>query len=242
MSILVIIPARMASARLPGKPLADLGGKPMVVRVAEAAARAGFGAPLIAADGPAIADAVRQQGFEAVLTSPDLPSGSDRVLAAARQADPAGAADIIVNVQGDMPELPPGHVRAAVAALRGNPGADMATLAFASTDEAQARDASVVKVIMDEPAGQAVPTRDFNRRDAAPPFWHHIGLYAWRRAALERFCALPPSPRERAEKLEQLRALEAGMMIVCAPVRSDCPGIDTPADLARIQAKWPEGA
>ena len=240
--ILIIIPARLGSRRLPGKALADIGGKPMLVHVAHAAAQAGLGTPLVAAADAAIVEAMQAHGIKAVLTDMDLPSGSDRVLAAAALVDPQRQNTIIVNVQGDMPELEPGHVHAAVAALQADEVADMATLAFASKDAAGARDASVVKVIMEERPGPG-PARalDFTRSEAGPPFWHHIGIYAWRRAALERFCALPPSQRERAEKLEQLRALQAGMKILCAPVRSDCPGIDTPADLARIRAQWPRG-
>lgn len=242
MDTLIVIPARMASARLPGKPLAGIGGTPMVVRVARAAGQAGFGAPLIAAADGQIVQAAKAHGLAAVLTDPGLPSGSDRVLAAAALADPDRRKAIIVNVQGDMPELQPVHVQAVVAALRDNPHADIATLAFASTDAQDGADENVVKVLMTAAARHGpVPAQDFTRAAAAVPFWHHIGIYAYRRAALERFCALPPSARERAEKLEQLRALEAGMRIVCARVDSDCPGIDTPADLARIRGRFGEG-
>ncbi len=242
MSVLIIIPARMASARLPGKPLANIGGAPMVVRVAQAAARAGFGPPLIAAAEACIADAAHAHGFAAVLTDPALPSGSDRVLAAARQVDPAGQKAFVINVQGDMPELMPGHVQAVVAALYDHPAADIATLAFASTDARDGGDEHVVKAVLEEGAAGTARALDFSRAPAKPPFWHHVGIYGYRRAALERFCALPPSAREQDEKLEQLRALDAGMRMICAKVAQDCPGIDSAADLARIRARWPRSA
>ncbi|PHS26909.1 MAG: 3-deoxy-manno-octulosonate cytidylyltransferase [Robiginitomaculum sp.] len=245
MSVLIIIPARMASTRLPGKPLAEIAGVPMVVCVARAAQSAGFGKVVIAAAEQEIIDAVSLYGVRAVLTDPDLPSGSDRVRAAAQVIDPRGMAEIIVNVQGDMPELSADHVRAVITALREDPSAAIATLAFESQNATERDDENVVKVVLDGPAtGKPARAIDFSRR--APPidagsFWHHIGIYAYRRAALERFCALPPSERELRDRLEQLRALDDGMRIVCAPVARDCPGIDSPADLARIRALRKEG-
>ncbi len=240
MSVLIIIPARLASTRLPGKPLAKIAGIPMVVCVARAAQRAGVGKPVIAAADEQIVQTANKYGLTAVLTDPDLPSGSDRVCAAARIVDPDGGADIILNVQGDMPELLPEHVRAVIEALKNDPQADMATCAFQSHSDAERQDENVVKVVLgDAKPGQPVPALDFTRTLplAAPmPFWHHIGIYAYRRAALERFCTLPPSVNEKRAKLEQLRALDGGMKIVCALVENDCPGIDSPEDLARIRA------
>ena len=240
MRVLIIIPARMASTRLPGKPLAKIAGVPMVVCVAQAAQNAGFGEVVIAAAEQEIVDAASAYDVRAVLTDPDLPSGSDRVRAAAKIIDPRGQAEIIVNVQGDMPELGADHVRAVIAALRDDPLAGIATLAFESQNAAERADENVVKVVMDgAKPGKPARALDFSRRASpndAGRFWHHIGIYAYRRAALERFCALPPSEREQRDRLEQLRALDDGMRIVCAPVENDCPGIDSPEDLARIMA------
>jgi len=240
MSVLIIIPARLASTRLPGKPLAKIAGIPMVVCVARAAKTAAMGMPVIAAADMEIVQAAKEYGIAAVLTDPDLPSGSDRVRAAARLVDPDGRADIILNVQGDMPELLPTHVRAVIEALKNDPQADMATCAFQSHSDAERQDENVVKVVLGEAEpGKPVPAVDFTRTLAQTEpksFWHHIGIYAYRRAALERFCALPPSANEKRAKLEQLRALDDGMKIVCAVVENDCPGIDSPEDLARIRS------
>jgi 3-deoxy-manno-octulosonate cytidylyltransferase (CMP-KDO synthetase) len=239
MSVLIIIPARLASTRLPGKPLAKIAGIPMVACVARAAKTAGMGAPVIAAADMKIVQAAKEYGISAVLTDPDLPSGSDRVRAAAKIVDPDGQADIILNIQGDMPELLPEHVRAVIDALKNDPQADMATCAFQCHSEAERRDENVVKVVLgDARPGKAAQAIGFTRTLAGTEqtaFWHHIGIYAYRRAALERFCALPPSTNEKRAKLEQLRALDDGMKIVCALVESDCPGIDSPEDLERIR-------
>ncbi len=239
MSVLIIIPARLASTRLPDKPLADIAGLPMVVCVARAAEAAGYGTPVIAAADDAIVQAARAHGATAVLTDSDLPSGSDRVWAATQMLDPEHNVDIVVNVQGDMPELHSMHVEAVIEALRDDASADIATLAFQSEDLGERADENVVKVIMKDTAlsrpSQAISFTRHGADLSAGAFWHHIGIYAFSRTALEKFCALPPSPRENAEKLEQWRALDAGMKIVCAPVLQDCPGIDSPADLARIR-------
>ncbi len=242
MSILIVIPARLASTRLPNKPLADIGGLPMVVRVANAAQKAGLGDTIIAAADAEIVQVTKAHGLDVVLTDPNLPSGSDRARAAAKLIDPDGNANIVVNVQGDMPELAPEHVQLVVNALNTDPLADMATLAFKSHKEIDLDDTNVVKVLMKDGLNHGLlEAVSFVRRlpDAQEKtFWHHIGIYAYRRAALERFCNLPPSPKEQAEKLEQWRALEAGMKIICAVTQKDCPGIDSPEDLARIRCRY----
>jgi 3-deoxy-manno-octulosonate cytidylyltransferase (CMP-KDO synthetase) len=240
MSVLIIIPARLASTRLPDKPLARIGGIPMVVCVAQAASAAACGEPVIAAAEEKIVSVVKGHNIRAVLTDPALPSGSDRVRAAADLIDPTGKAKIVVNVQGDMPELAPIHVQAVIAALKADPKADIATLAFQSINANERGDENVVKAILaDTPEDGPRQALAFARAlpsSTTDAFWHHIGIYAYRRAALERFCDLPPSPREKHERLEQWRALEAGMKMICAIVQTDCPGIDSPEDLARIRA------
>lgn len=242
---LVVIPARMAASRLPGKPLADICGKPMIVRVWEIAARWARQVPgarvIVAAGEAAIAEAVTAAGGEAVLTDPDLPSGSDRVNAAARAADPHGAHDVVVNLQGDQPVFDV-EILTAVTAPMTDPAVDLATLASVITDPAERGNPNVVKAVVslaDEAAtaGRAL----YFTRATAPwgdgPLYHHIGIYAFRRAALERFVGLPPSPLERREKLEQLRALEAGMHIAVAVVPEGTRiGVDAPEDLARARA------
>ncbi|PHS25192.1 MAG: 3-deoxy-manno-octulosonate cytidylyltransferase [Robiginitomaculum sp.] len=239
MSVLIIIPARLASTRLPGKPLAKIAGIPMVVCVARAVQIAGYGAPVIAAADVEIVQVAKEYDIAAVLTDTDLPSGSDRVRAAAEIVDPKGCAEIILNVQGDMPELLPEHLGAVIDALKNDPQADIATCAFQSHSKVERRDENVVKVVLGEAMpGKPVQAIGFTRTLAGnehAAFWHHIGIYAYRRAALERFCALPPSSNEKRANLEQLRALDDGMKIVCALVENDCPGIDSPEDLARIR-------
>ncbi len=217
----------------------------MVVCVARAAEKAGFGAPVIAAADEEIIKTAEAHGVRAVLTEADLPSGSDRVRAAADSIDPDRQVEIVVNVQGDMPELAPEHVMAVVSALRADPDADIATLVFASTSQSERMDDDVVKVILAEShAGEPVKAQCFTREGAQTgvgPFWHHIGIYAFRRDALDRFCNLPPSAREKRDRLEQWRALDDGMKIICAGVKADCPGIDSPNDLVRIRARWGKG-
>ncbi|MEP3437760.1 MAG: 3-deoxy-manno-octulosonate cytidylyltransferase [Hoeflea sp.] len=234
---LVIIPARLASARLPGKPLADIGGEPMVVRVARQAMLADIGRVAVATDSLEIANAVEAAGFEAVMTRDDHQSGSDRVFEAARKMDPDGQARIILNVQGDIPAIEPEAIRRAAMPLAGSP-ADLATLAVEITDEAEKTNPSIVKVI-GTPIGERLLRALYFTRTTAPygegPLYHHIGLYAWRRSALERFVSLPASTLERRESLEQLRALEDGMRIDVAIVDSVPLGVDTPADLERAR-------
>jgi 3-deoxy-manno-octulosonate cytidylyltransferase (CMP-KDO synthetase) len=234
---LVIIPARMASARLPNKPLADIGGEPMVVRVARQAALAEIGRVAVATDSREIAAAVEAAGFEAVMTRNDHQSGSDRVYEAATIMDPEGRAEIILNVQGDIPAIEPESIRRAAWPLAGSP-ADLATLAVIIAEEAEKTNPNIVKVI-GTPIGEGLLRALYFTRATAPygegPLYHHIGLYAWRRSALQRFVSLQPSTLEKRESLEQLRALEDGMRIDVAIVDSVPLGVDTPADLARAR-------
>lgn len=234
---LVIIPARMASARLPNKPLADIGGVPMVVRVARQAMLADIGRVAVATDSREIADAVEAAGFEAVMTRGDHQSGSDRVFEAAMIMDPQAQARIILNVQGDIPAIEPETIRRSALPLAGSE-ADLATLAVVISDEAEKTNPSIVKVI-GTPIGERLLRALYFTRATAPygdgPLYHHIGLYAWRRAALERFVSLKPSTLEKRESLEQLRALENGMRIDVAIVDSVPLGVDTPADLERAR-------
>ena len=234
---LVLIPARMASTRLPGKPLADIAGAPMIVHVARRAAEAEIGRVVVAVDHAEVLDAVTAAGFEAVMTSPDHPSGSDRIFEAVRLVDPEGRARFIVNVQGDLPTVEPHSVRAALAPL-GDERVDIATLCVEIVREEERTNPNVVKVIGSPLSDSRLRALYFTRATAPHgegPLYHHIGLYAYRRAVLERFVALPPSPLERREKLEQLRALEAGMRIDVEIIASVPLGVDTPEDLERAR-------
>ena len=228
----------MASLRLPGKPLADIGGRPMVVRVMLRALEAGIGPVAVAAAEPEIAAAVREAGGICVLTDPALPSGSDRVHAALAALDPDGAHDVVVNLQGDFPTLAPGCLACALEPLA-DPAADVGTLVTPIADDEEAAKPSVVKAACAfSPGGRTARALYFSRLPIPwgdGPRWHHIGVYAWRRAALARFVALPPSALERREGLEQLRALEAGMVIGCARIDAAPFGVDTPDDLARAR-------
>jgi 3-deoxy-manno-octulosonate cytidylyltransferase (CMP-KDO synthetase) len=231
--ILVLIPARMAATRLPGKPLLDIGGLPMIVHVLRRAEEAAIGRVAVATDTPEIAAAVMAAGGEVVMTRADHPSGSDRIHEAMRTIDPDGRAGIVVNLQGDFPTIAPEMIRAALPPLD-DPAVDIATLAAQIHTEEEDRAPSVVKAV-GSPVGPNRLRALYFTRATAPhgdgPRYHHIGLYAYRRAALERFVALPPSPLEQQEKLEQLRALEAGMRIDITLVDSVPRGVDTPADL-----------
>lgn len=237
-SPLVVIPARMASTRLPGKPLADIAGAPMIVQVWRRAMEAAVGPVLVACAEAEIAEAITAAGGQAVLTDPDLPSGSDRVWQAVLRFDPQARHDVIVNVQGDLPTLDPALVRAALEPLA-DPAVDLATLVAAITETEERGNPNVVKAV----TGLATDGRQaralYFTRATAPwgdgPLWHHIGLYAYRRSALERFVSLPPSPLEQREKLEQLRALENGMRIDCVRVDTVPLGVDTPADLEKAR-------
>ncbi|HVT25229.1 MAG TPA: 3-deoxy-manno-octulosonate cytidylyltransferase [Rhizomicrobium sp.] len=234
---IVLIPARMASTRLPGKPLASIAGSPMIVCVWRQAVAADIGPVVVAAAEPEIVAAVEGAGGRAILTDPDLPSGSDRVFAALKAVDPAGRHDVVVNLQGDLPALDPAQIRIVAEALG---DADIATLAAEIDDPADRTNPSVVKpVVAWEPDGLSGRALYFTRASAPSgdgPLFHHIGLYAFRRESLARFVSLPPSPLEKREKLEQLRALEAGMTIRVARVDSVPLSVDTPADLEKARA------
>jgi 3-deoxy-manno-octulosonate cytidylyltransferase (CMP-KDO synthetase) len=232
---LVLIPARMASSRFPGKPLADIAGDPMIVHVLRRAEAAEVGPVVVATDSEAIATAVEKAGGRAVMTRTDHVSGSDRIFEALGVV--GSRADLIVNVQGDLPTLQPDDVRAALAPLA-DPAVDIATIAAEIHDAAERTNPNVVKVVGTPIAAGRLRALYFTRATAPfgdGPLYHHIGLYAYRRAALERFVTLPPSWLERRERLEQLRALEAGMRIDVTIVDSVPLGVDTPDDLAKAR-------
>ncbi|MBO6640022.1 MAG: 3-deoxy-manno-octulosonate cytidylyltransferase [Roseitalea sp.] len=237
MTPIILIPARMASTRLPGKPLADIAGKPMIVHVADRAREAACAEVLVAVDDARIADAVTAHGHRAVMTRPDHPSGSDRIFEALEAADPAGDIDVVINLQGDLPTLDPAMVRAVLDPLE-NRACDIATLGNAIADEAEKTDPNIVKIVGTPITGQTLNALYFTRATAPwgdGPLYHHIGIYAYRRAALTRFVGLPPSPLEQRERLEQLRALEAGMTIHARLVDTVPFGVDTPRDLERAR-------
>ncbi len=234
---LILIPARMASTRLPGKPLADICGLPMIVQVALRAKDAKAGRIVVAVDHQEVLDAVTAAGFEAVMTRVDHQSGSDRIYEALLKSDPEGKAEIIINVQGDLPTIEPETIRAALRPLE-NPDVDIATLTVEIEDEEEKLNPNVVKVVGSPLSETRLKALYFTRATAPHgkgPLYHHIGLYAYRRAALEKFVSLPPSTLEKRESLEQLRALEAGMRIDVEIVKSVPLGVDTPADLEKAR-------
>ena len=238
MNPIILIPARMASSRLPGKPLADIAGTPMILRVWQQAMAAKIGPVVVAAAEKEIVEAVEKAGGRALLTDPGLASGSDRIFAALTALDPDCRHDVVVNLQGDLPALDPEAIRAVTAALADS-GADIATLAAEIDNDADRDNTSVVKpVVAWDESGRLGRALYFTRAAApfgAGPLFHHIGIYAFRRTALMRFVGLPPSPLEHREKLEQLRALEAGMTIAVAR-RDGVPlSVDTPDDLERAR-------
>ncbi|MDE2133132.1 MAG: 3-deoxy-manno-octulosonate cytidylyltransferase [Alphaproteobacteria bacterium] len=239
MKPIVIIPARMASTRLPGKPLADIAGVPMIVRVWRQAAAANVGPVVVAAAEREIAQAVENAGGRAVLTAPDLPSGSDRVWAALNAVDRGFEHDVVVNLQGDLPAVEPSYIRACIDALA-TTGADIATLAAEIDDDADADNVNVAKAIVSWDVTQARGKAHYFTRARCPwgegPLYFHVGIYAYTRAALGRFVGLLPSPLEKREKLEQLRALEAGMSIAVAQVDGVPLSVDTQDDLKQARA------
>jgi 3-deoxy-manno-octulosonate cytidylyltransferase (CMP-KDO synthetase) len=241
--ILIIIPARMAATRLPGKPLADIGGEPMIVHVLRRARAAAVGEVVVATDSETIAASVEKAGGCAIMTRADHASGSDRIFEALAAADPSHRCGIIVNVQGDLPMLAPDDIRAALRPLD-DPKVDIATLAAEIVRAQERADPNVVKVVGSPVSPHRLRALYFTRAEVPwgeGPLYHHIGLYAYRRAALARFVSLPPSGLERREKLEQLRALEGGMRIDVEIVDSVPLGVDTPEDLARARELIAQG-
>ena len=235
---LIVIPARLQARRLPGKPLEDICGAPMIVHVWRRAIESGVGRVIVATDANEIRDAVTSAGGEAVMTRADHESGTDRVHEATETIDPKGQHDIVVNLQGDLPTLDRSLVTACIAPLSDG-ACDIATIAAEITDERERDDPHVVKVVGSGDAGSGMLRALYFTRATAPygegPLYHHIGIYAFRRAALARFVSLPRSGLEKREKLEQLRALEAGMRIDVALVDTVPVGVDTPADLERAR-------
>ena len=230
---LVLIPARMASTRLPNKPLLDIAGLPMIVHVLRRAEEAGIGRVAVATDTADIASVVKAHGGEAVMTRPEHPSGSDRIFEAAETLDPRRESEIVINLQGDFPTISPQNIRDVLPPLADS-AVDIATLAAEIHSEEESLNPNVVKAVGSALGGRRMRALYFTRATAPHgngPRYHHIGLYAYRRAALERFVKLPPSPLELQERLEQLRALEAGMRIDITIVDTVPRGVDTPADL-----------
>ena len=239
MNPIVLIPARMAAPRLPGKPLADIAGLPMIVRVLRQAQAAGVGPVAVAAGDSEIVAAVEAAGGRAVLTDPDLPSGSDRIVAALAELDPQGRHDVVINLQGDIPFVRPDAVSAVARLLEAESSCDISTVMVAEADPAERTNPDIPKVVAAmQPGGRSGRALYFTRSvlygDA--PVWLHHGIYGFRRAALERFTAAAPSPLERRERLEQLRALELGMSIWAAVIDEAPISVDNPADLERARA------
>ena len=242
--VLIVIPTRMHATRLPGKPLADIAGTPMIVHVWRRAMAAEAGRVVVAGDTEEILAAVRNAGGEAVMTRADHPSGSDRVFEAISRVDPDAECEVIVNLQGDLPTLEPRLVKAGVAPVL-EKGPDIATLAAEITEAEERSNPNVVKVVGSPLTANRLRALYFTRATAPHgegPLYHHIGIYAYRRAALERFVSLRPSALELREKLEQLRALEAGMRIDVSLVDTVPLGVDTPADLERARHLLSTGA
>jgi 3-deoxy-manno-octulosonate cytidylyltransferase (CMP-KDO synthetase) len=239
MNPIVVIPARMAATRLPNKPLADIGGVSMIVRVLRQAQAAGIGPVAVAAGDIAIVHAVRQAGGQAVLTDPALPSGSDRILAALDALDPDRRHDVVINLQGDMPFVQPSVLGACADLLSAHPGCDIATVVAPEASPADRSNPDVVKAVLAmEQNGLSGRALYFTRSTlyGDGPIWRHIGIYGYRRAALEAFNAAPPSPLEKREKLEQLRAMELGLSLRAA-VAAEAPiSVDNPSDLEAARA------
>lgn len=234
--VLVLIPARLAATRLPGKPLVDIHGAPMIVHVVRRAQAARIGDVVVATDSEPVLAAVEKAGGRAVMTRADHPSGSDRIYEALTELDPEHRFGVVVNVQGDLPAIDPADIKASLGPLA-DPAVDIATLAAVITDQTELTNPNVVKVIGREISPGRLHATTFTRADATGPgpHYHHIGLYAYRRAALKKFVDLPPSDNERREKLEQLRALDAGMRIDVALVKRVPLGVDAPDDLEKVR-------
>ncbi|XHC00407.1 3-deoxy-manno-octulosonate cytidylyltransferase [Nitratireductor sp. ac15] len=241
MSSLIIIPARMASTRLPGKPLADIAGAPMIVHVARRASESEAGEVAVATNSTEVAAAVQKAGFTAIMTSTDHQSGSDRIFEALDTLDPDGRFENIINLQGDLPTIAPEDIRAVAGPLN-DPQVDIATLGVEIQDETEKTNPNVVKIVgapLDSDSSRLRAL--YFTRATAPwgegPLYHHVGIYAYRRAALQRFVSLPPSVLETRERLEQLRALEAGMRIDAQIVAAVPLGVDTPEDLEKARQR-----
>lgn len=234
---IILIPARLASTRLPGKPLADIHGVPMIVHVLRRAQEAGIGQAVVATDSEAVATAVDKTGGRAIMTRGDHASGSDRIFEALEALDPEHRIHVVVNVQGDLPTIDPEDIRAALMPLA-DPAVDIATLAVVITDPTERTNPNVVKAHGTLIGPNRLHATTFTRANAEGPgpHYHHVGLYAYRRAALERFVSLPPSANELRERLEQLRALDDGMRIDAAIVKSVPLGVDTPEELEKARA------
>lgn len=239
--VLVVIPSRLAATRLPRKPLLDIAGAPMILHVLERGLEAALGPVVVAAADAEIAFAVENAGGRAVLTDPSLPSGTDRVLAAVDEIDPGHQFDLVINLQGDMPEAKPDDIALAAAPVIED-GCDIGTLVVPTDDARERDDPNVVKAVVSfvddaETRGRALYFTRAPAPSGVGPVQHHVGIYAFRRDALERFCDLQPSPLERRERLEQLRALEAGMTIGVRRIAAAPPGIDTAEDLEAAQRR-----
>lgn len=234
---LIVIPARMQASRLPGKPMADIAGEPMIVHVWRRAMAAEAGRVVVATDADEIVQAIRKAGGEAVMTRADHASGSDRVFEAVSKVDPEGDREIVINLQGDLPTLEPRLVTACLAPLE-TKGVHIATIACEIKDPAEKTNPNVVKVV-GTPVGPGRLRALYFTRATAPhgegPLYHHIGMYAYRRNSLERFIGLKPSTLEKRERLEQLRALEDSMRIDVGIVDTVPLGVDTPADLEKAR-------
>lgn len=238
MNPLILIPARMAATRLPGKPLADIGGKPMIVRAWEQASQSGYRVAVAAGDAE-IVEAVEAAGGQAVLTDPALPSGSDRIRAAVEAVDPQGLHDLVINIQGDMPFASPNLAKACAELLARESACDIATLVATEAEVADRSNPDVVKAVLAMGEGQASGRALYFTRSTLygdGPIWRHVGIYGYRREALMRFCAAPPSRLEKREKLEQLRALEMGMQIWASVIDEAPISVDNPEDLAAARA------
>ncbi len=234
MNPLIIIPSRMASVRLPGKPLADIHGSAMVVHVMRRAQAANAGPVWVACSEAEVADVIIASGGHCVMTPAALPSGTDRVKAAADIIDPEQAHDVVINVQGDMPALDPALITDVLGVLKNHSDCDIATLVVSTDDPREKSDPNVVKAVL-AASGRALYFTRAHAPSGEGPVWHHVGLYAYRRSALDQFCCLPPSALEIREKLEQLRALENGLQIHAAIVNAAPDGVDTPDDLERAR-------
>lgn len=239
MTPIILIPARMAATRLPGKPLLDIEGAPMIVRVLRCALAAGVGPVAVAAGDPEIVEAVEAAGGRAILTDPDLPSGSDRILAALDAVDPQGRCDVVLNLQGDMPFVGADALRACVSLFEGGVAPDIATVVAPEASPADRTNPDVVKAVLSlDATGRRGRAHYFTRSTlyGDGPVWRHVGLYGYRPAALRAFNAAPPSPLEKRERLEQLRALELGLSIHAAVIDQAPISVDTAADLEAARA------